>query len=421
MLATEVAENQSSRIHRAMIEMVAEQGFGAVKVRELVLLAGVSSRAFYENFASKEDCFIRTYEMVTRQASRRIIASQVGERDWRERPRLIFAGFLEELENDPDAARLALIEAHAAGPVGLESVRRAESTFLAMVGESFARAPNGIAVSPLVIEGMVAGVGAVSRARLLAGHEAQLPDLASELMEWALCYPHASAGQLIDLDGVSVWRNTMLEPLIIPSSMGEGRVWPPTGDRALILVSIAQLAAANGYANLTVPRIRKNAGVSRTVFASHFEGIEDCFVAALEQGTGEVVAQVVRAQAAGRTWSGGVYRGIAALCDQIATDPILASVCFADDFAQHSNGGRYRQRMIATIAEQFAYGGPLELALGPVATEASTGAIWTIFNHHIVRDWAQRQKVAATLTYMALAPVVGASTAVAAIRSEQMA
>lgn len=89
MAAADVAAHQSARIHRAMIEIVAARGYDAVKVRELVHLAGVSSAAFYKHFESKEDCFLRTHDLVVRRATRRIIASQAGEEAWKERPRLI--------------------------------------------------------------------------------------------------------------------------------------------------------------------------------------------------------------------------------------------------------------------------------------------------------------------------------------------
>lgn len=421
MLASEVGAHQSARIQKAMVEIVAERGYSAVKVRELVLLAGVSSRAFYENFASKEDCFLRTYELVARRATRRIVAAQAGERDWRERPLLLFDAFARELEEKPNTARFALVEAYAAGPVALEQARRAERTFEGMVGESFARAPSGIVVPPLVVEGMVAGIARVARGRLTAGKELELPGLAGEMMEWALCYPGESANSLAELDLGSVWRNTRLQPIVAPSGPGGEEMWPTTGDRALLLSSVAALAVADGYSNLTVTRIRSGAGVSRKVFDTYFDGVEDCFVAALEQRAGEAIAQAARAQTAGRSWSGGVYRAVAAFCDQIAGDPLLASVCLTDDFAVGSTGSRLRQRLIEAVAEQLGDSAPLELRAGALATEASAGAVWSLFHHHIVRERLQRRQVAATVSFMALAASIGAPAAVAAIQSEQVA
>jgi hypothetical protein len=54
--------------------------------------------------------------------------------------------------------------------------------------------------------------------------------------------------------------------------------------------------------------------------------------------------------------------------------------------------------------------------------EASAGAVWELFHRYVARASAQqRPQVAATLSYMALAPVVGPSAAMAAIHQEQTA
>ncbi len=416
----QVAAHQRARIRRATIEIVGEHGYQALKVRDLVRLAGVSTRAFYEHFSSKEDCFLRTYELISKRATWRIIGSQADERDWRERSRLVYKEFAGQLEKDPNSARLVLVEAHAAGPASLEQVWRAERTFEGMLAESFARAP-GIVVPPLVVEGMVAGVARVARTRLLANRITQLDELGDELVQWLLNYPSEAAGSLAELNGQTVWRNTMLEPLPGSPGSGDGEAWPSTGDRALILDAVAKLAVADGYANLTPSRIRATASVPRSKFNAYFDGVEDCFLAALEQKAAEAFAQAARAQTAGRSWAGGVYRAIAALCEYIAADQFLASVCLADDFPPGSRGARTRQRLITAVAEQLGDGAPREARPSALAAEASAGAVWAVFHHHAIRDWAQRRQIAATLSYLALAPAVGAGAAVAAIRSEQTA
>jgi AcrR family transcriptional regulator len=409
-----------------MIEIVSAQGYDAVKVREVVRLAGVSSRAFYEHFASKEDCFLRSYDLVTRRATRRIIASQAGEKTWQRRPRLIFNAFMEELERDPDAARVALVAAYASGPVALEQARKTEATFEAMLAQSFARAPGGIVVPGLVVEGMTAGVAHVARTRLLLGDESGLARLGEEeeeeeeVVEWMLCYPGRSADKLEGLDLQLIWRDTRLLPLTSTSGSGEGEAWAKTGDRALILASVAELTAADGYSQLTVERIRRNAGVTRAVFKSNFEGIEDCFIAAMEQRAGEAMAQAGRAQTAGRAWPGGLYRAISALCDHIAADPLLASVCLIDNFTPDSSGSRIRGQLLAGVAEQLVDSAPLADQPSDLITEASSGAVWSLFHHHVVRALVHSApQVAASLSFMALAPVIGARAAVAAIAAEQ--
>jgi AcrR family transcriptional regulator len=420
MAASDVAAHQSARIHRAMIEVVADQGYEAVKVRELVHLAGVSSAAFYKNFKSKEDCFLRTHDLVVRRATRRIIASQGEEGDWQKRPRLIFDAFVHELQDDPDAGYFALVEAYAIGPAALMQARKAETTFEAMFAQTFARAPGGMVVPPMVVEGMMAGVAGVARGRLLTGREGELVHLNDEMEEWMLSYPGGSADELAHLDLQLVWRDTRLQPLISPSSSGEGEAWPKTGDRALLLASVAELSTANGYGKLTATNISHGAGLPRSIFKSLFDGAEECYVAAMEQRAEEALAQAARAQTAGRSWPGGMYRAISALCDQLIGDPLLTSVCLAETFEPDSDGSRSRAQLIGVVAELLNDSAPILERPSALFAEASTDAVWSLFHHHLIRALPlSSPQIAATLAFMALAPVIGAPATVAAIAAEQ--
>jgi AcrR family transcriptional regulator len=419
--AKQVAAHQLTRIHDATTEIVAKQGYQALKIRDVVSYAEVSTRAFYEHFGSKEDCFLQTYELISRRATRRIIDAQAGEHDWRRRARLVFGEFVRALESDPYAARLVLVEAYTAGEGSLERARRAERIFEGMLAECFARAPNGVVVPPMIVEGVVAGIASISRNRLLSGRVTDLRNSSGELVEWALCYPNPSAAELAELDRQSVWRDTMLEPLATPSATVDGKSWPATGDRALILSAVAELAVANGYAGLTAPRIRAAAGVSRRTFDGYFDGVEDCYLAALEQRVAEALAQASRARTAASSRPGGVYRAITALCEHVASDAFLARLCLTDDFPPGPDGSRSRRRLITAFTELLNDSTPDVTRLPPLASEASAAAVWFLFHHHIIRDWALRRQISATLSYLALAPTIGAAAAVAAIQGEQSA
>jgi AcrR family transcriptional regulator len=411
-LTSEVAENQSTRIHGAMIKATARQGYDGVRVRDVVALAGVSTRAFYELFDSKEDCFLRTHELLVRRAARGIIVSQAGEHGWRERLGLVFDAFARVFEDEPDAVSLAAVDAYAAGPAALEQARRAQSTFEAMIGEAFARAPQGIALPPLLVEGMVAAVARVVRVRLISGRMRELPGLMDGLREWALCYPNKRAAELPELDSrpVSTKRASQASPA------------PIDDDRAIILAAVTKLAAVEGYGNLTIPRIRAGAGVSRRKFNVHFEGAEDCFLAAVEKRADEALEQAGRAQIASRSWAGGIYRALTTLSDRVASDPILASVCLTEDFPPGSSGSRCRKRLITAVADQLIDSVPSGERPDDLVLEASSGALWELFHRYVVRASSQqRPQLAATLSYMVLVPVVGPSAAVTAIRREQAA
>jgi AcrR family transcriptional regulator len=417
--AQDVATHQLGRIHGAMIELVAEHGYQALKVRDLVHRAGVSTRAFYEHFSSKEDCFLQTHDLISRRATRRIVGAQSGERDWRRRSRLVFEEFAREIENQPGGARFALIETYAAGEVPLARAWRAERIFEGMLAESLARSPDGIVVPPMIVEGVVAGIAGVSRNRLLTGRVADLHGSSNELLDWALSYADKAAGKLAELDRGSVWRDTTLEPPASSSSGGDGEPWPSTGDRALILTAVSELAVEKSYACITTPRIRSKAGVSRRKFDAHFDGVEDCYLAALEQKAGEAFAHASRAQTAAADWPGGAYRAIAALCKHVSRDAFLAKVCLTDDFPPGPNGARSKKRLLVAAAELLNDSVPASARPSSLAIEALRGAVWSLFHHYVIRDWSPHREVSATLSYLILAPVLGAPAAISAIQAEQ--
>ena len=58
--AEAVLRNQRARMHGAMVEAVAMHGYERTSVKQVVGLAGVSRRSFYEQFANKQECFLAT-------------------------------------------------------------------------------------------------------------------------------------------------------------------------------------------------------------------------------------------------------------------------------------------------------------------------------------------------------------------------
>jgi len=59
------SEWQNARMLHAMTRAVSEKGYAKVTVADIVALAGVSRRTFYEHFKDVEDCFVSAYEAGT--------------------------------------------------------------------------------------------------------------------------------------------------------------------------------------------------------------------------------------------------------------------------------------------------------------------------------------------------------------------
>jgi AcrR family transcriptional regulator len=191
-------------------------------------------------------------------------------------------------------------------------------------------------------------------------------------------------------------------------------------ERSLVLSAAAKLAAREGYEALTVPRIRAAAGVSRKAFDAHFDGVDSCFLDAVELLGTRAVEDAVEQGSAGESWAVQVHRSVAALCRAIARDPVLAKLAFIEILALGPVGLQRRERLIAAAAARLRDSAPAGSYTGNLVAEASVGAVWDAIHHQIVigRAHLLPQK-APTLSFLLLAPAVGAPAATTTINDEQ--
>jgi AcrR family transcriptional regulator len=380
-----------------MVELAAERGYDAVTVRELARFAGISTRTFYQHYASKESCFLQAHDLIVRRLLKRLASVQVGVHDWRSRTRLAFRALLGELAGDLQAARVLFIEAYGAGPAALEQARWASRTLGSRIGEGFAPVPDGGLVSSLVVEGIVAGVASVVRTRLLTGRELELGDLDGPLLDWALPYGGEVAAERPPVACASTPQRS------------EERAVPPQGDLALLLAASAKLAAVDGASRLTVPQIAVAAGVPRRSFYAHFESADDCLAAALELQVDQALGRATDARASSSSWADGTRQGVLALCTEVAANTALAESCIDGPFKAGPSGIRCQQRLLTETASFLVDGAPVGCADG-VTAEATAGAVLGVLR----QAHAHLQKtphISAAICYLALTPTVGADQA----------
>jgi AcrR family transcriptional regulator len=117
MTRSEVGASQRARLLRAMIDEVAERGYAATTATGVYQRAGVSSRAFYENFTDVRDCFLTAYDECVGLAQAALGADRPATRP---DPLAAFARMLETylrlLGDNPNIARTFLVEVYSAGP-----------------------------------------------------------------------------------------------------------------------------------------------------------------------------------------------------------------------------------------------------------------------------------------------------------------
>jgi AcrR family transcriptional regulator len=141
-MATARVDLQRSRILDAMARVVAERGFEVATVADVVRAAGVSRTTFYEQFASKEACFLEAYRRGVDTVDDRIRAAvhAAGPSGWRVQLRAGIRAYLDALAADPALAWTSLREVHAAGHDALDARADALRRFAARYHATFEQA-----------------------------------------------------------------------------------------------------------------------------------------------------------------------------------------------------------------------------------------------------------------------------------------
>ncbi|WP_433465268.1 TetR/AcrR family transcriptional regulator [Spirillospora sp. CA-128828] len=123
-----LSRSEVDRVHRdrlcgAMAAAMAEKGYVATSVEDVLKRARVSRQSFYGLFSSKLDCFMAAFDQASEFLRLHLqdTIRQAAVGDAAERFERAFTTYLETLALDPGYARLFLVEVYAAGP---EAIRR---------------------------------------------------------------------------------------------------------------------------------------------------------------------------------------------------------------------------------------------------------------------------------------------------------
>ena len=405
----EVARNQRARLYGAMIESISQRGYAATTVAHVICLAGVSRRAFYEQFANKEQCFLATYDIVVAGARKRMLEAWAAERGWANRVHAAFKALLDEVADEPKGPQLVLVDALGIGSKARERMQLAGFTFERMIATAFAWAPEGVEFPHLTSRAVVGGVRHVVFTRLIEGRERELFGLTDEVLDWIEAYRTPGAAKL-GLVGVA--KNA---PRVPPSPAA---FLARDDRRARVLGSVVHLTLDSGYAGLTDPQIAQFAGISTEAFHKQFANKEECFLAVLDEFVKEALDAVRPSLDTADSWPEGVYRAIAAFVDYLVAHQALLRIAFIDLFEVGPGMVGRLTRSVEDFTKLLTDLGP-EPQRGPqVAREAITGAVWGIIGTYVANDRLNRlPSLIDQLAFTVLAPYVGPRAAVETISS----
>jgi AcrR family transcriptional regulator len=112
-----VAHHQRQRILDGAAEVFAERGYRQSSVADIVKAAAIARGRFYENFASKEDCFFALYDAAAKATLESVSRACEGSiESFPERVSAGIAALLAAIEAEPATARACVVEGPAVGP-----------------------------------------------------------------------------------------------------------------------------------------------------------------------------------------------------------------------------------------------------------------------------------------------------------------
>src|SRR5215467_6711877 len=128
-----IARHQRARIVNALAEETMERGYRAVTVADIVRRAGIARNTFYDNFASKEDCFLATQDYAVEESLARVIEAGAAAEAWEDRLAAGLGAFLKYVAAEPALARTCIVEALSAGPAAQERYEQSLQSFVPLL------------------------------------------------------------------------------------------------------------------------------------------------------------------------------------------------------------------------------------------------------------------------------------------------
>jgi AcrR family transcriptional regulator len=403
--------NQRERLFGAMVASVAERGYIATTVNDLVEVSGVSSRTFYDLFPDKKACFLATLEAII-EAAVAYAAQSVGktladptpggvnlpqtpngtEGSWDQRARLGFDAFAEMIAMQPAAARLAFLESYSAGEEALALIENAVAGFEWLTRQTLEQSPERAEMPGEMISAHIGSQQEITRTRLRRGEEAKLPELMDDL--WGLLLAYRPPPEPLRLTGRA--------PRFGPESIDAH----DHAERALR--AFAVVVAQDGYVNTTVEAVLKRAQMSATTFYAHFHGKDDAMLAAIDSACSQILAAVLPAVRRAPDWPNGIRAGYGALCNFLSSRPAFAQLIGVEIYAAGSAAVERRSETLRPLRDLIGEGFVRNPSVPPLATEAIEGAVFTLIYKRLRQSGpGSLPSLAPMLTYITLSPFLG--------------
>ena len=186
--------------------------------------------------------------------------------------------------------------------------------------------------------------------------------------------------------------------------------------RARIVQATAAVTMEKGYANATVAEIVAAAGVAKEAFYRHFSDKEEAFLAAQEAPTQQILDALVRAYFSADEWPERVWRALRTLLAVIAANPVMSHLrlveCYAAGAMPAQRGEEVTRSFTIFLEEGYRQRPEARSCRGCCHRRSRAGIFEIVQRHAARRDYQGLARLLPQLTYINIAPFMGAENAI---------
>jgi len=407
----DVARHQRARLYGGMIESIAQRGYARTTVAHVIGLAGVSRRAFYEQFDNKQECFLATYDIVVARSRKLVLEAWSSERGWANRLHASCKSFLDDIVEEPKGAHLVLIDSLGIGCKARERLHLAGNAYERLVAAAFRVSPDTAPLPAIASRAIVGGVRHVVFSRIREDRVCELRTLTDELLDWVEAYRSPATTRL---NAIALKKPPEIPPAPAAFLASDDK-------RARVLGSVVHLTLDEGYGELTDPQIAQFAGISTEAFHKQFASKEECFLTVVDEFASEALQAVEAAISPISSWADAVPVAVSSFIEHIVSHPALLRMAFIDLFEVGPGMIGRMTKSIDRFTGMLADNGPEARRAPEIASEAITGAVWDIISAY---SSAERMRYLPCLSdhiaFVVLAPYIGPKAAIDTIEQARL-
>ena len=406
----QIVRNQRARMFGAMIQAVSEYGYCKTGVKHVIGLAGVSRRAFYEQFPNKEACFLATFDGIVAQA---VVETRQAYAELEQDPQTGLLTVLELLlkmvREDPARARLVARDSPIAGPGGLEKFDKLMRFLGQKLGGHLAGSADDGEISAALLRAVI---GSLYGVVLLGLREDDLAEVSAEDLHSLV---RLGVRPLGDLHGQTrpVITREMPDPPLEEQARRE--IDKSTDVRTRMLLGALVVGMTEGAHDAS--QVAHMAGVSLDCFFETFKGVEQCFSDGLQMLSYRLFELIATTESGDPQWARSVHDSLTALTSYLVEHPLYAQALTLETATPQTLAVDRGLDVARGLAILLTEGAPPQ-ASSKHAIDAIAGAIWHTVSCHVKsRKLHRLPTVSDQLTYFVLGVCLDAEQAAAELES----